>query len=81
LACKTSADLFDLGKDDFLEGVEIMLAGDFMRQATGSDLHLMFWALPSASDNATWRGVTPGRSETSLVIAWWFTAWAFRWLA
>jgi peroxiredoxin family protein len=42
LACKTSADLFDLGKDDFLEGVEIMLAGDFMRRATGSDLHLMF---------------------------------------
>jgi len=42
LACKTSADLFDLGKEDFLEGVEIMLAGDFMKQATGSDLHLMF---------------------------------------
>jgi peroxiredoxin family protein len=42
LACKTSADLFDLGKDDFIEGVEIMLAGDFMKQATGSDLHLMF---------------------------------------
>ncbi len=42
LACKTSADLFDLGEDDFLEGVEIMLAGDFMKQATGSDLHLMF---------------------------------------
>jgi peroxiredoxin family protein len=41
-ACKTSADLFDLGKDDFLEGVEIMLAGDFMKRATGSDLHLMF---------------------------------------
>jgi peroxiredoxin family protein len=30
LACKTSADLFDLKKDDFIEGVEIMLAGDFM---------------------------------------------------
>jgi peroxiredoxin family protein len=42
LACKTSADLFDLSKEDFLEGVEIMLAGDFMKQATGSDLHLMF---------------------------------------
>jgi len=42
LACKTSADLFDLTKEDFLEGVEIMLAGDFMKQATGSDLHLMF---------------------------------------
>lgn len=42
LACKTSADLFDLGKEDFLEGVEIMLAGDFMKMATGSDLHLMF---------------------------------------
>ena len=42
LACKTSADLFDLGQDDFMEGVEIMLAGDFMKQATGSDLHLMF---------------------------------------
>jgi peroxiredoxin family protein len=42
LACKTSADLFDLGEKDFIEGVEIMLAGDFMKQATGSDLHLMF---------------------------------------
>jgi peroxiredoxin family protein len=42
LACKTSADLFDLGKEDFIEGVEIMLASDFMKQATGSDLHLMF---------------------------------------
>jgi peroxiredoxin family protein len=42
LACKTSADLFDLGKEDFLEGVEIMLASDFMKAATGSDLHLMF---------------------------------------
>ena len=42
LACKTSADLFDLGKEDFLEGVEIMLASDFLKQATGSDLHLMF---------------------------------------
>jgi peroxiredoxin family protein len=42
LACKTSADLFYLNKEDFLEGVEIMLASDFMKQATGSDLHLMF---------------------------------------
>jgi Cu(I)/Ag(I) efflux system membrane protein CusA/SilA len=42
LACKTSADLFDLKTDDFIEGVEIMLAGDFMKRATGSDLHLMF---------------------------------------
>jgi peroxiredoxin family protein len=42
LACKTSADLFDLNQGDFIEGVEIMLASDFMKQATGSDLHLMF---------------------------------------
>ena len=42
LACKTSADLFDLKKEDFIEGVEIMLASDFLKQATGSDLHLMF---------------------------------------
>ena len=42
LACKTSADLFDLEEQDFVEGVEIMLAGDFMKQATGSDLHLLF---------------------------------------
>ena len=42
LACKTSADLFDLDQDDFLPGVEIMLAEDFMRQAVGSDLHMMF---------------------------------------
>jgi predicted peroxiredoxin len=40
LACKTSADLFDLSKDDFIEGVEIMLASDFMKQATSTDLHL-----------------------------------------
>jgi len=40
LACKTAADLFDLTQDDFIEGVEIMLASDFMKQATGSDLHL-----------------------------------------
>jgi len=42
LACKTSADLFDLEQDDFIEGVEIMLAEDFMKQAAGSDLHLVF---------------------------------------
>ena len=42
LACKTSADLFDLGPEDFIDGVEIMLAADFMKKATGSDLHLMF---------------------------------------
>jgi len=42
LACKTSADLFDLEQTDFLEGVEIMLAEDFMKQAAGSDLHLVF---------------------------------------
>ena len=42
LACKTSADLFDLEQKDFMDGVEIMLASDFMKQATGSDLHLMF---------------------------------------
>lgn len=42
LACKTSVDLFDLKKEDFVEGVEIMLAADFLKQATGSDLHLMF---------------------------------------
>jgi len=42
LACKTSADLFDLEQKDFLEGVEIMLASDFMKQAAGSDLHLVF---------------------------------------
>ena len=40
LACKTSADLFDLTQEDFIEGVEIMLAGDFMKEATDSDLHL-----------------------------------------
>ena len=42
LACKTSVDLFDLGPDDFIEGVQIMLAADFMKKATGSDLHLIF---------------------------------------
>ncbi len=40
LACKTSADLFDLKKDDFIEGVEILVASDFLKEATGSDLHL-----------------------------------------
>jgi peroxiredoxin family protein len=42
LACKTSVDLFDLGQEDFIEGVEIMLASDFLKKAAGSDLHLMF---------------------------------------
>ncbi len=42
LACKTSADLFELEQKDFLEGVEIMLAEEFMKQAVGSDLHLVF---------------------------------------
>jgi peroxiredoxin family protein len=42
LACKTSVDLFDLQQSDFMEGVEIMLAADFMRQAVGSDLHMVF---------------------------------------
>jgi peroxiredoxin family protein len=42
LACKTSADLFELEQDDFLEGVEIMLAEEFMKQAVGSDLHMVF---------------------------------------
>jgi peroxiredoxin family protein len=41
LACKTSADLFDLTEQDFIEGVEIMLAGDFVKRAAGSDLHLV----------------------------------------
>jgi predicted peroxiredoxin len=41
-ACKTSVDLFDLKQEDFIEGVQVMLAGDFMKQATGSNLHLMF---------------------------------------
>ncbi len=41
LACKTSADLFDLTQKDFIEGVEIMLAGDFVKRAAGSDLHLV----------------------------------------
>jgi peroxiredoxin family protein len=42
IACKTSVDLFDLEPDDFLPGVRIMQAEDFMKQAAGSDLHLMF---------------------------------------
>ena len=42
LACKTSADLFELEQEDFLEGVEIMLAEDFMKQAVESELHLVF---------------------------------------
>jgi peroxiredoxin family protein len=42
LACKTSADLFDLGKEDFMEGVEITLASDFLKRAVGADLHLLF---------------------------------------
>jgi len=42
LACKTSADLFDLDEGDFIEGVEIMVAEEFMKQATDSDLHLVF---------------------------------------
>jgi peroxiredoxin family protein len=42
LACKTSADLFDLTQGDFVEGVEIMLAEDFMKKATGSSLHMLF---------------------------------------
>ena len=42
LACKTSADLFDLAEEDFVEGVEVMLAEDFMKQATGANLNLVF---------------------------------------
>jgi predicted peroxiredoxin len=42
LACKTSVDLFDLTQDDFIEGVEIMLAEDFMKKAVGSDMHMQF---------------------------------------
>jgi len=42
LACKTSADLFELEQDDFIEGVEIMLAEDFIKQAVRSELHLVF---------------------------------------
>jgi peroxiredoxin family protein len=42
LACKTSADLFELEQDDFIDGVEITLAEDFLKQAVGSELHLVF---------------------------------------
>jgi peroxiredoxin family protein len=42
LACKTSADLFELRQEDFIQGVEIMLAEDFLKRAAGSDLHLVF---------------------------------------
>jgi peroxiredoxin family protein len=42
LACKTSADLFDLTEADFIDGVELTLAGDFMKLATESDLHMVF---------------------------------------
>ena len=42
LACKTSADLFDLTSEDFIEGVEVMLAEDFMKQATTANLNLVF---------------------------------------
>ena len=42
LACKTSADLFELEQEDFIEGVEIMLAEDFLKQAVRSELHLVF---------------------------------------
>lgn len=42
LACKTSADLFDLGAGDFIEGVEIMVAEEFMKKATESNLHMVF---------------------------------------
>ena len=42
LACKTSVDLFDLNKSDFIDGVEIMVAEDFMKKAAGSDMHMQF---------------------------------------
>jgi predicted peroxiredoxin len=42
LACKTSADLFDLGPGDFIEGVQIMVAEEFLKQATASHLHMVF---------------------------------------
>jgi peroxiredoxin family protein len=42
LACKTSVDLFDLAQKDFIEGVEITLAENFIKQAAGSDLHMVF---------------------------------------
>ena len=42
LACKTNADLFDLNQDDFIEGVESMVAEEFMKHAAGSDMHMKF---------------------------------------
>ncbi len=42
LACKTSVDLFGLRQEDFIDGVEIMLAESFMKIATRSDLHMQF---------------------------------------
>lgn len=41
LACKTSADLFELTQEDFMEGVEIMLAEDFLKKATKAELHMV----------------------------------------
>lgn len=41
LACKTSVDLLGLAQEDFIEGVEITLAEDFIKQAAGSDLHMV----------------------------------------
>lgn len=42
LACKTGADLFDLTQEDFVDGVEVMRAEDFMKRAVGSGLHMVF---------------------------------------
>ena len=42
LACKTSADLYGLDSGDFIDGVEIMVAEEFLEQATESDLHMVF---------------------------------------
>jgi len=41
-ACKTSVDPFDLEQDDFLPGVQVMLAEEYMKREADSDLHLMF---------------------------------------
>jgi peroxiredoxin family protein len=41
LACKTSVDLFDLGPEQLFPGVEIMVAEEFLKIATTSDLHLV----------------------------------------
>ena len=68
LACKTSADLFDLTQGDFVEGVEVMLAEDFMKQATGANLNLVFCrsgdsgAVPRADleSEGERQGVEPG---------------------